>query len=220
MSKSKEIQGTKSVVIIIAIFVAVIIAGFAAYKFTMTEPVDPVTDVLAGNENASQYTYNDYVFYDDGFVWHTTLFYVPSNTKVPTEIDLITYYGPKEVEGIPIEGNLAVIDSVGTIQMTFPPELDSTVVLAGVELSKILSKKYNIYNKDIVNGVQEAYNGTYPVITCDNVTESAMVISLELGNETMIKEDNGCVTLTGTSSDELLKAADRLLFTLLHVMDD
>jgi hypothetical protein len=218
---TQDTSGVKFLVITI-VLVILLIAGVFVYTYLNSRPepttTDRYADVLNGVETNESYLYNGFVFLYNGFLWETKILIDENYLEEPIEAALSTYYDPKSLENISIEGNVAHIDSVSTVYLAFSPDLDSTQVLAGVEVGKIVSKKFNIFNKDVIHGVYEPYNGSFPLVTCDNATGLTMVAEFKITNQTQIVQDGGCLSFQGESSEDLLRAADRYIFRLLRVM--
>jgi len=207
-------------VLLILVLIGVIVAYVFFTSLPESKQIDRYADVLNGIETNESYMYNGLVFLYNGFLWETVIRIDQDYLDIPIEASLATYYGPKEVADIPIYGPIENIDRVATVYLSFSPDLDVTQVLAGVEVGKIVSKKFNLYNKDVFHAVLTPYNGTYPVVTCDNVTSSTMVIEFVLTNTTQIVQTGNCLSIEGVTSEDLLRAADRYIFRLLNVMKE
>jgi hypothetical protein len=222
-SSNEPISGIKFLIIIGAI-ILILIAIISVYLYiqAIPEPTirDRYADVLNGIETNESYMYNGLVFLYNGFLWETVIKIEAAYLDVPIEASLATYYDPKNVKEIPVKGNLGYIDGVTTVYLTFAPNLDSTQVLAGVEVGKIVSKKFNLYNKEVIHAVSAPYEGNFPVITCANATADAMVIEFVISNHTRLVQESGCLSIQGETSEDLLRAADRYIFRLLRVMGE
>ena len=58
----------------------------------------------------------------------------------------------------------------------------------------------------------------YPVKSCYDGTDASTVIWLTLGSETKVYTEEYWISIVGTDEDELIRAADRMIYQLLGIM--
>lgn len=124
-------------------------------------------------------------------------------------------YEPKDTENISIEkdtkqkvirqGKEIVYLHVDKTQKN----LSVDIGLAGLEIKNFLDNPY-LYNIP-VRFENNSKN-------CSDADEKTSVIFLKLGDETKIYQDKECVIVQGTTEEEIIRAADRLLFYILGIM--
>ena len=134
-----------------------------------------------------------------------------------------TRYDPKKLEEIPVEGNFEGLLKKPHIFITLDPNLGLTsmTTIAGLEIKKFLDNKY-LFAIPVNGAFTEIYGEKedYPIRTCKDVNEKQGIILLSLGKETKVfMENNGCVVIQGKTEEEIVKAADRLAFYLLGIMN-
>lgn len=91
------------------------------------------------------------------------------------------------------------------------------IAVAAAEISRILP----LYNVSTVGSYTEDSNPSnpnVPIRTCNDVSATTAVVYLQIGNETGIKNVNGCVYVTGANADELILAADKLGYNLVGIV--
>ena len=60
--------------------------------------------------------------------------------------------------------------------------------------------------------------GNYTIKTCDDSKDKVSVILLELANKTEVMVKDKCIIIKGETEEDLIRAADRLVLTLLGVI--
>jgi hypothetical protein len=91
------------------------------------------------------------------------------------------------------------------------------VGIALYEISKITNYMFGINTSGAV--LNESLSDRRPAVTCADVTPRHAVIRLQAGNTTQITEDAGCITITASSSPDVIRAADRLVYGLLGIIE-
>lgn len=213
-TEKKEMEKDKVLVYGIVILLLVFGAFIIGVKFINIQEETPQVEVK---------TYNGFVFEKIGNIWVTTIRMSDWLKGTERDYQILFHYTPDEVEYIPTMKNVRnesvapnLFLDARTIYITTDPEYPAEVVLSGVEIAKIIAQ---VYQKQVKSAVTRPDNRTEaPVITCDDLAHLVRVIDLRLGNETKIFSDHGCVVVQGTDSGELLKAAERLTFELLHIL--
>lgn len=131
---------------------------------------------------------------------------------------------PSDVDNISMaEGVDAILRTIqarnGTLHLSVAPDYaqGGRVGIALFEVSKITNYMFGITTEGAVT--QPNVSDKYPVVTCDNVTQRTGVITIEPGNNTAINQDDGCIEITAGSSEDVIRAADRLVYSLLGIIE-
>ncbi len=139
-------------------------------------------------------------------------------------------HSPENVSSIPISGDieLALNRPLGTqlIYITQDPTTAYTTeqhsVLAVYSLAQILgNSNASLYNLPVAPAFTSATARSkelqIPLASCDAVNGTVAVIYLTLGNITQTFVDHGCIIVVGDSGENLVRAAEKLDYTLLGV---
>jgi hypothetical protein len=195
--------------------IAVLVIGVLAYVIAShNAPKKPQSNILV-------YGNHSFVQGDDGN-WYTQM------TIRKTPYTLSFHYNPFEVENVTVD-SLYTPEKIktfrqfhpnSTIYITMDPTQSSRLVIASVEIAKILGKAYNIYNYDVHSAITEPSdaNTEIPVITCANATGSTMVIWITVDNSNQISSSSNCIIIEATDANETIRVADALAFRLLNIM--
>jgi len=97
------------------------------------------------------------------------------------------------------------------------PELGKLAV-ASAEVSRITGL-YNIETIPTFTEDSDPPNSAVPLKTCDNANPAAqaVVIYVHLDNSTGVRNENGCIHVTGDTSDSMILAADKLGYNLIGI---
>ena len=168
-------------------------------------------------------TYNGFVFEKEGNIWKTNFVVEDKFKGWKRTYLLLFHYTPDEVENITtmrnskgetISPNLFL--NVNKVYITTDPDYPAEVILGAVEISKIVGQ---IYEKDVKGATTRQDNRTdAPVITCEDISSSARVIRLDIGDQTRIYSDKGCVIVEGTNPSEVVRASERLAYEMLKIL--
>jgi hypothetical protein len=126
---------------------------------------------------------------------------------------------PISLEDIELYGNLAQrITNDESVVITIDPNqgLEGKTVVAAYELINIIDNEL-LYNITVYTTVTEEYEDRV-VVTCDNANDENTVIFLTLGEETTVYAYDYCIIVMGTNEDNLIRAADRLAYHLIGIM--
>src|SRR3989344_1040456 len=210
----------KTILIISLIIIGILVVSLGGFfKFNQTTGATIVMTVhelhklnLEGKLSPERgYLYHGRSFVKSENLWWTVVNVAGTTTKIPL------HFGPKEVEMIPITGQLNQGFNAGEQQyVAINPEVqDKYYTLALSELS------FNI-----VKGLNRSISGTCPkennicdnrtIVSCNN-SQGLPVIELALANETGIELLGNCLKISGQEYD-LVKAVDRLLSQWYGVM--
>ena len=125
---------------------------------------------------------------------------------------------PRDIENITIKGDISNIVRSRKVYFTYDPDqnMDVRLLQAEYEVGKIISNPF-LYNIEIdIGSLKEIEE--LPFITCENATASNPVIVFTLGDETIVREENHCITISATDQDKLIMASNRFMLTLLGIM--
>lgn len=136
------------------------------------------------------------------------------------------YYNPYDLLDIPAEPQtLQVISTFmknnpkGRIYISVDPEDNSKIIVAGVEIVRLLGDRYNIFNFDVYSAISKPYNNTqYPIITCRNATSQQLVIMMNNVGFDSINNDGYCVMINFANANESVRVADAFSLRLLGII--
>ena len=135
------------------------------------------------------------------------------------------YNDPRKLKDIEVENTTREVlldPKPKHVYLTFDPELPNQgyVGLATTEIARILG--YNgVFQLPVSGAVTKKVAGLEnKTVTCNDSDENNLVIEFRYANETKIFVDEHywrCVIVQGTNKDELLRAADKTILTLLGI---
>src|SRR3989344_1023506 len=171
---------------------------------------------IVENNKLKQHVVSVYVFEDDG----------KEHEKV-----IPLRYGPKEMKDITVEkdiDNLVLLDLSkedtlkDLIYITQDPKLveesNRDSIVASLEIMKVVGDySFGVYKIPMQMAYTAKGSTNLPIITCKDTESSKGVIFLKYGNGNRIYSEEGCVILEATTSEGLIKVADRLVLDLLGV---
>ena len=205
--KKKNIQFIIFAAVLVLVFLALVIIPAQIRKAELEK---------------NKYNNFEFVKQKDGF-WYTMLQKGAQPYWVPF------YYHPRDLENIPIEPGLRskffeIADNKGSIFITLDPDAgNNTIVIAGVEISKITGTRYNLLNVPTSSAFIKpskdatAETGT-PIVTCMHSNNQTMVIWLTLSDKNIAYSYDYCVILEAKNYNDLVRVADRLMYHLLGIM--
>ena len=135
------------------------------------------------------------------------------------EVSLSIRSDPRGVDSIPIDKSFKeVILNSSQIYTAIDPYANMTAItsLAALEIDKIIDNAY-LYAIP-VNSAFTREMGNYTIKTCEDSKDKTSVILLELANKTEVIVKNKCIIINGETEEDLIRAADRLVLTLLGVI--
>ncbi|MFP4118465.1 MAG: hypothetical protein ACLFTH_00230 [Candidatus Woesearchaeota archaeon] len=208
--KKKESPGVKSWFIIILIIAAVVSSTLMFVDF--------------GGDGRDYSTYNHFAFEKAGEKWKTQvtrddqLFEVPSNYH-PYDLENISYNQnvTTYMMAEPHAGFILAVDDNG-----------SKPVVAAVNIARILGEKFYgfpvksaIYGE--ASGNSSTTNSSITYKTCEDATKLVPVIHISTDEDEPVVDfaDNytNCIVVGGSTGDEAIKAADKVVFKILRIMD-
>jgi hypothetical protein len=169
-------------------------------------------------------TYNKFIFQKNGRFWMTEIERNNLQNAIPF------YFHPRELEDIPAELNLSgkilplTMNENASIIITLDPNLNTTAVQAGVQISRITGERYHILNiqtRSAITNPPANYvgNATFPLATCKDATNATLVIWLRKGMVNGIFSEGNCIVVQGKDEDELLRSAEKFTYLILGIMD-
>ena len=187
-----------TIIALIIVIIILVTASFIIYKI----------------RNRDNYNYKDFKVQKTSFGWSVLAFV----NDQPYLLNL--RYDPKSVENITIDKNVRTqLLSKPTAYLTVNPDMKGTSVIAAVEIANIISRKLGIFNIETIGALTEYVNNATPIITCNNITQKVNVIWLRTGLETKVFLEKECIIIQGTTEEEIARAADRLIYEVLTIVD-
>ena len=205
----------KKVSIWYKIFAAVIIFTMigwvlAAYVDNQSNPDDN------NNNNANTFDVSGYTFFmtPDG-AFNTMFETGGGEMPVPFRLD------PREAVNIPIDDSaVPALLSVSKVYITSSPKVEnySYYAMAGVQIARLLGI-YGIETLGAYTEDNDPPNPNVPLRTCSdaNLERKVAVIYVHLDNTTEVRNENGCIHITGPTVEDLVEAADKLGYHLIGV---
>ena len=208
-------EDKKSVIILLSIIALIVIALVVSYFM--------VNNAKASSD--TKITYNNYVFTKQAdSTWLLQL----SIKNVPYDIPF--YYNPTQINNVTIDDN-AISEFVhyersnpgGIIYMSFDPDQNSKIVIAGVEIARILGQRYNIFNFDVRSSFYRDSNISNvsatgrPIVDCSNATNTTMIVMMIVDNENRVSAANNCIVIKSVDVNSSIMVADALSFKILTI---
>lgn len=157
---------------------------------------------------------------EDGGITYRIKIFVNND---PNPKYVYTRHEPEEMMGLKI--NPKVIQDITAKKEAYiiinpNAELTGKTTIAALEIDKFLDNP-NLFNIPTKSAFTEIYEESpdYLIKTCEDVDEDTAIIWLKLGEETVIKSENGCVILEGQTEEDIIKIADGLVFYLMGMID-
>ncbi|RME32288.1 hypothetical protein D6789_00025 [Candidatus Woesearchaeota archaeon] len=138
------------------------------------------------------------------------------------------HYHPRDVETILLEEGITdqlITQRPRALYLSLPPNAPSTLVLAGVEISKITGDRngengiLRIPTRGVLHEPVES-GAPFPVLTCANATSQAVIIFFENGTQNRVYRDENpnCIRLEYVSPEDAVRVADRFSYDLLQII--
>jgi len=203
MVKKKDNMG-----IVLGVLIGILLLSMI-YVFTMDDGVaEDIYKYTNGNTVFEVYKYSD-----------TETYFTMLTGAYEEEYTLGLRTDPLSLEDIPVTGTLHTrIYNDEIVYVTIDPyaNLTGQTVIAALEVDKVIDNEY-LYQVPVVSAMTREY-GDYPVKTCDDGTDTETIVYLTLGDETKVYTYNNCIIIMGTDEGEIIRAADRMVYTLLGIM--
>ncbi|HIJ04936.1 MAG TPA: hypothetical protein HA370_02400 [Nanoarchaeota archaeon] len=149
--------------------------------------------------------------------------HIPMNIGTLSTIiyTLVLRNDPLSLEDITVEGALNTrIFGDEEIYVTINPNagLTSKTTIAALEIDKTIDNDY-LYGVPVHSAMTQENTQGYPVKSCYDGSDNTTIIWLTLGSETKVYTDEYCIIIVGTDENEIIRAADRMLYQLLGIME-
>jgi hypothetical protein len=164
---------------------------------------------LMGESDSNKVKYGNYTFIGTNQGWQLTI----------NKQNLFFQYVPQNVGDINISSDIATVLKV-------TPEIDITsdasdrnnqsIALLDYELQKASIQTRKFY---VRSGFTTNVTGVNTILRCENSTGSLPIIYIKTGNETRIYYNGVCIVMEARSGQEFLRLKDRILYTILGVMN-
>src|SRR3989344_2594678 len=168
---------------------------------------------------------------NNGLKQHVVRVYVFEDDRKEHEKVIPLRYGPKEMDDITVEkdiDNLVLLDLSkedtlkNLIYITQDPKLveesQRDSIVASLEIMKVVGDySFGVYKIPIQMAYTSKGSTNLPIITCKDTDNGKGVILLKYGGANRIYSEEGCVILEATTSEDIIKVADRLVLDLLGV---
>jgi hypothetical protein len=149
-----------------------------------------------------------------------------TRVEVRGQAYVIPFYNhPRDLEDIVRDPNatLPIYRRPAEVAISVDPEAPSKVVVAAVEVSRLLGSKYNLFNLYTHSALSRAPSVPVdvPILDCNNATPDRVVIQFIEGKEDVItrwSENPNCIILQYTDANESVRVADKYAYMLLKVM--
>ncbi|PIN70535.1 hypothetical protein COV93_01080 [Candidatus Woesearchaeota archaeon CG11_big_fil_rev_8_21_14_0_20_43_8] len=207
--------------VIAVVFVVVILFGLFIFIGSLQSKSQSLTiddyhqRNIEGKESDINYMYNGYSFVKAMDLWHTEI----ADNKKNRLYELAVRYSPKEVLDIKVAGPGLDKDvmNMSTIYISHDPDSANMnyVALAAAEITLSVS---GVIGMDVKAACMKNITGvceTIPIKTCAD--KDSFVLEIYDGEQTAVIFDGNCIKIQGRQ-EELMRAADRLLFEWLGII--
>ncbi len=162
------------------------------------------------------YMYDDaysFVFYDN--LWYGQVA-TPSGTNV---YDIPFHFGPRDVDSIKIEGelNYTKLDEYQSFYVAFDPS-DPDLNYIALSIGEADAVLINVFSKGVVAACTKNETNacsSRPIVNCSST--KAPIFIFDADEETAVKYDDNCILISG-KKEGIVKATDRMLFDMLHMI--
>lgn len=214
--KRKDRKNILVIVIVIGVILAIASGTFSMIQFSKA-PQKLSVDVLHELNRQGKlspergYMYGEHSIVKEEGLWWSDVFFGGTTYKIPL------HFGPKEVESVPINGQLNdSFNSQPDIFLAIDPEIsDKFYSLAVSELSLNLAQIMNRAPLGSCTKEDEICNDR-KIISCQD-TSGLPVIELALGDVPAVELSGSCIKITGNEYG-ITQAVDRLLYRWYGVM--
>ncbi len=221
LKKYKEEDNSLKTFLAILGFIVVLFLLILGMKYFFGKKAMTIEELheqnLKGKFSEKNFFYNGYSFVYFDNLWWTQ---VQSNDK--TLYDIPFRYSPREVEYIVIEPGLGSKLLKGKnlifISINLTENLsNSQMAIAGVELSRITGKRYNMFNIDTIGAFTTPIEKGVPVITCANATNTTAVVIYRLGPMDRAYSKGDCIFFEGINETGIIKVTDKFIYEVLGI---
>ncbi len=215
--KRKERRQLITIIIVIAVILAVASGTFSVLKFSKAPqalPIDTLHNLNKQGKLSEErgYMYGDHSIVMSDGLWWSDVYVLGTLYKTPL------HFGPKDLENIIISGELNdSFNQQPDIYIAINPETsDKYYSLAISELSLNLAKVMNRAPIGACTSKNDLVCPERQIVSCSNPNGSP-TIELELSDTPSVQLQGTCIKITGKDYD-LTKSVDRLLYQWYGVM--
>jgi len=139
-------------------------------------------------------------------------------TKIGSK-NFIFSYLPEELKDINVSNEIKnivsekkEIDFTSEFNDTFKQQIAFIVFDSQQKLSEV-----NIYLRDGFTAETEYQK---PIINCNNQSYSVPIIYLKSGDATAIKSEGNCITISATSTEDLVRFTEKIIYIILGIKEE
>lgn len=214
-----DIRRANRVFVIMVFAIAILLAALLYVAMNQETPPQTFDELyqatLDGDFSENNYLYRGFVFVYDSYIWKTII-----QDRNGETYRISVNYDPRSVEKIPAQAGMRnTILPRDNIVLTTDANLTSNTVRGIYEVGRVLGNKYGFYGKNVSVALTTPVEN-YATITCDDATAQQGVIYFHLADKTQVYAEGYCVHVTGTSEDDIVRAADKLLYVLIDIMPE
>ncbi|MBR9699632.1 hypothetical protein GOV09_04205 [Candidatus Woesearchaeota archaeon] len=217
----KEMKKKDSTLIYALIIMVIIFASIIFVPRLIPREIDTLDSLheknLAGKLSPDEgYLYKgaySFVYYQES--WYARL----SNPQATAEYNVPFHFSPREVEDIQPVGawNASAFNRFKAFYMTFNPKDEDLgfIAVSTGEAARVLT---DVFGKGVIGACttdEDTACVDRPIVDCDSTDAPVFYFSTE--EETNVLFIDNCIIMTG-KQEELFKATDRALYTLLGLM--
>lgn len=208
-------ENQRSIIWMLSIIAGIILILVVAYFIMNKTPKTPSNSV----------TYDNYVFTKGADnAWYVQLAIKGSPYNIPF------YYNPTQIANVTIDDNVLSefthyqrSNPGGDMYISIDPDSNSRVVIAGVEVARILGNRYNIFNFNVMSAFyKQSATGNVSatgksIIDCSNATNQTMVMMVVVDDENRVSAYNNCIVMKSKNLNDSIMVADALAFKMLTI---
>jgi hypothetical protein len=131
---------------------------------------------------------------------------------------MVFNYFPAEVEGINVSSDVITA-------LLNKPEIDTTSMVDDMFAEEIALAQYNMaltlnnFNIYVRRGFTTNNTFDLPIISCEDATFAVPIIYFEQSNQTKVSMENDCIIAEARNNFDVLRVKDRLLYSILGIIE-
>ncbi len=184
-------------------------------------------------QNLTDESESNYYLYSNGYSEFEVTKISTIETRIPVYVEntdgshtqvLVTFRNdPVTIEDIEIDRdiyNKLYDDEVIYVTLDPVAGYGASMILAALEIQNILESSYLPYQIPVASGFTQVSekNKEIPVVTCSDASLDWSVIVLEVADDNRVFSDGYCIYVQGKTEDEVIAAADRLVYYMLGIV--
>lgn len=167
-----------------------------------------------GSQDQRTFRYNNYKFTQDSTGFHTEINNVQADFSYPPEaLENTTQDYFNRTSATAIKDSLFVY-----MTSDINDSSREDIALFEYQLTPLLEKQFSIYSQSGFTSLISANLTNIPVIDCRNASNKVLVMYLHSSDVAKTTLDNGCIEVSFTDSQDLLKTRDLLLYLLFGII--